>query len=208
MSHHLAEKTQLLRTGAETGLDLRVASIERGLASGPPPPYALTRALSLSRLKLSPPSLSVLDMMNVSFTRNSPFNTTVLDSRSCEPMLTISTPFRMCDRTTTIVRDRGASEKGSPVVAEIDWRCISQSILRYGTQTMPMNEFLVPSGTLCLSVFSPLPVDPLNLLSETYPFPHDSNRTFQTPSGRRCTWKSRGCHWIVSQRDCANRSVF
>jgi hypothetical protein len=122
---------------------------------------------------------------NVSFERNDPVNTLIIDTDTEAHLYQVSTPRKISGRTTTIRRlndSRGSSEPA----AQIQWRPLSAAFVSInGTEWIPVNDFLVRSSRFSRSVS--LSRYKSNLHAET--IWNDSSRTFVAPNGDKYEWK-------------------
>ena len=81
--------------------------------------------------------------INVAFSQKSSFNALVNDKGTGNPLYRISTPFAFSRQVTTFSYAE-ENDEGTGVIAEIEWRCLSQSILTYRGATLPIDKFLIP----------------------------------------------------------------
>jgi hypothetical protein len=85
--------------------------------------------------------------MNISFKKNDPTNTSVIDTDTGTLLYEIETPRKLFGSTTTTVRRLDQPGSPSSVVSQIKWNVFSPVLVSiHENQWTEVNEFLVKGG--------------------------------------------------------------
>lgn len=85
---------------------------------------------------------------NVSFMKDEPLNSIVVDSSNGQPLYDVCTPWKLTGRVTTIRRlGPGVTSGLEPTIAEIHWHSLtSTKVTFYGTTTVKVKDWLKSKG--------------------------------------------------------------
>ena len=85
--------------------------------------------------------------MNVSFLKDSPLNTVIVNSSDGKPLYEVRTPWKLSARTTTIRRLKpGVTSGEGEIIAEVRWRTLGSSTISLYGSTMRIKDWLRKGG--------------------------------------------------------------
>lgn len=87
--------------------------------------------------------------MNLSFLRNDPLKSVIVDTATGQPVYEVKTPWKFTRRTTTIKRSAGDSVQGDgEIVSQIRWREWGSTTITIGGTETTLRHFLKSDGIL------------------------------------------------------------
>src|SRR3979490_53003 len=85
--------------------------------------------------------------MNVSFLKDDPLNSVIVNSSDEKPLYKVETPWKISNRTTTIRRLKSDVTSGEgDVVAEVQWRKLGSSMITIHGATLRVRDWLRKDG--------------------------------------------------------------
>ena len=91
--------------------------------------------------------------MNVSFLKDDPLNSIIVNTSDEQPLYEVHTPRKLVSRVTTVRRsEEGVASGTAEMLAEIQWHSLAPTITLFGEPTVRVKDWLKRKGVFTTCV--------------------------------------------------------